>query len=611
MRLRFATPPSIVGLLLTTSLASGCYTGVDLDPHGDPGDSSDGDDDGDGDGDGLSSDAFECDPSLAPPGVPLRRLTKVQYDNTVRDLLRWALPDDGDAVADLLAEQVAAVPDDARRAPEGVQHGGFSRLDQSVHQEHINATYEVGRVAGAALTSSPARLQTVVGACATDGEVSNDDACVDGFIRRFGGRALRRPVTDEELAFYREVWDGEGTTEGMEPQAFADVITVMMASPQFLYLLEHGQTPVETQPGVFVLSAHELASRLSYHLWQTMPDETLWEAASSGALLDDEVYEAQVDRLFADPRARASMAEFYRQWLWLDDLPAMDALVGDPLFDAFLGDFAPGPDTHEHMADEALAMLAYYTFDTPGTLADVMLSERSFARHEDVAELYGVEPWSSGEPPTLPSGERVGLLARAALTASGTANTRPIMKGVLLRTALLCQSIPPPPDNANAMPPAPSAQMSTREVVEQLTEQEGSACAGCHATLINPLGFASEGYDALGRARDEQVLYDAEGRVTGTRPIDTRSVPQLLPGDDTPSEGVADLARQMLDSGQLQACFARQYVRFTHGRTEDSTRDGCALEDLDARLLTDAPLAEVLRTIALRPEFKQRLIERD
>ncbi len=589
-------------------LLGGCYQGVGAFESADPA----GDEEPEGSEDDVTRDPAQAQCTETDVGeTPLRRLTRSQYDNTVRDLMRWALPDEGDAVADLLAEPIAAVPEDARRAPEGVQHGGFSRLDQSVHQEHINATYEVGRAAGSALTSSPARLGTVVGACATDGDPSNDQACVDDFIRRFGGRALRRPLTDEELGFYREVFAGEGTTEGMEAQAFADVITVMMASPQFLYLLEHGQTPVETQPGVFVLSAHELASRLSYHLWQTMPDEALWEAADSGALLDDEVYRAQVDRLFADPRARAAMAEFYRQWLWLEDLPAMDALVGDPRFDAFLRDFAPGPDTHVHMADEALAMLAYYTFDTPGTLADVMLSERSFARHEDVAELYGVGRWEGGEPPTLPEGERVGLLARAALTASGTADTRPIMKGVFARTALLCQPIPPPPDNANAMPPAPSAQMSTREVVEQLTEQEGSACAGCHSTLINPLGFASEGFDALGRARSEQILYAEDGSVTGTRPIDTRSVPQLLPGDDTPSEGVEDLARQMLDSGQLQACFARQYLRFTHGRSEDEARDGCALEELDGQLNADAPLAEVLRTIALRPEFKHRVIDED
>ncbi|MEX1368071.1 MAG: DUF1592 domain-containing protein [Nannocystaceae bacterium] len=559
--------------------------------------------------DGEPSDAFECDPSLVPDEVPLRRLSKLQYANTVHDLLRFALPAEADAIAQAVAPRIDAVPDDARRAPPGINHGGFSRLDQDVHQEHINAGYEVGRAVARELTEDPARLQAVVGSCATDGDPSNDTACVDDFIRRFGARAMRHPLSDDELASYREVFAGGGVTQGTEPEAFADVITVMLASPQMLYMVESGQDPVEGLPDVYTLGPYELASRLSYHLWQTMPDEALLAAADSGELLTDEGYQAQVDRMFDDPRTRQATAELYRQWLWLDDLPPMDALVGDPRFDAFAGDFEPGPLTHEHMVDEVLAMLEHYTFDADGTLDDVMLSDRSFARHDDVAQLYGVPAWDGGEPPTLSDGERVGLLARAALTATGTANTRPIMKGVFIRTALLCQAIPPPPDNANAMPPASDPSMSTREVVEQLTEQPGSACASCHAGLINPLGFATESFDALGRFRTEQVLFDDDGNVTGQRPVDTRSVPQIVPGDTTPSTGVADLAQQVVDSGQLQSCFARQYLRFTFGRPENDQLDGCALQDLSTRLEAGAPLAEVLRAIALRPEFKRRRID--
>jgi hypothetical protein len=599
--------------LLLAVLASGCYLGRHDGPfgEGETADEGGSDESGGSEGgdDGTAPGGFECDPTLVPESLPLRRLTKAQYDNTVRDLVRWALPAEGDAVALAIAPLVAAVPDDARMAAAGIHHGGFSRLDQSVHQEHIDATYDVGKAVGEALTSSPARLGVVVGDCAINGDTGDDAACVDAFIDRFGARAHRRPLTAEEHAFYRGVFEADGMTVGMEPAAFADVIAVMLASPWLLYMIEHGDAAIDERPGAFTLAPYELASRLSYHFWQSAPDEELMAAAESGALATDEGYEAQVDRLFADPRTRAAMAEFYREWLWLDDLPPMDALVGNPRFDAFAGDFAPEPDTHEHMVQEVLAMLEHYTFETDGTLADAMLSERSFATTEDLAELYGVEPWTGGEPPALPPGQRVGLLSRAALVASGTANTRPIMKGVFIRTALLCQSIPPPPDNANAMPPAPSDDQSTREVIEQLTEQPGSACAGCHQTLINPLGYATESFDALGRYRTEQALFDDAGARTGTRPVDTRSIPQVVPGDQTPSEGVGDLAQLMLDSGTLQQCVARQYLRFSLGRPEDTDIDGCALQDLSLRLQEGAPLAEVLRAIALRPEFKQRVID--
>jgi hypothetical protein len=597
--------------LLLAALATGCYSGRHDGPLGEAESEGSGgaESGGSESGDGPVPDGFECDPTLVPDELPLRRLTKVQYQNTIGDLVRWALPQEADAVIEAVAPLVDAVPDDAREAPAGIHHGGFSRLDQSVHQEHIDATYDVGKAVGDALTASPARISAVVGDCAVDDDTSNDAACIDAFIDRFGRRAHRRALSPEEHAFYRGVFEADGVTAGMEPAAFADVIAVMLASPQLLYAIEHGDAAVDDRPDTFVLAPHELASRLSYHFWQTMPDEELLAAAESGALATEAGYTEQVDRLFTDSRTRAAMAEFYREWLWLDDLPPMDALVGTPRFDAFAGDFSPEPDTHEHMVQEVLAMLEHYTFDVDGSLADVMLSERSFATTEDVAELYGVAPWTGGEPPALPEGQRVGLLSRAALVATGTANTRPIMKGVFIRTSMLCQSIPPPPANANAMPPAPSEDATTREVVEELTEQPGSACAGCHANLINPLGFATESFDALGRFRSEQVLFDDAGTPTGTRPVDTRSIPQVGPGDTTPSTGVGDLAQLMLDGGQLQTCVARQYLRFSLGRPENTERDGCTLQDLSVRLHDGAPLAEVLRAIALRPEFKQRVID--
>lgn len=597
---------------LLAALAGGCYVGRnDLPPGADDpnGPGNDGGDGADGADDDPAPSEFECDPSLVPEELPLRRLTKVQYENTVRDLLRWAVPADAEAIVQEVAPLLAAVPDDARMTPPGMKHGGFSRLDQSVHQEHIDTTYAVSRAVGDALTRDTARLAAAAGECAVDGDATNDEACVSDFITRWGLRTYRRPLTADEIDSYREVFDGDGATQGMEPVAFADVLAVMLASPHMLYLVEHGEAPVEGRADTYALSPYELASRLSYHFWQTAPDDELLAAAADGSLASAEGYTAQVDRLFADARTRASMAEFYRQWLWLDDLPPMDALVGNPRFDAFAGDFTPGPDTHEHMVDEVLAMLEHYTFDVDGTVADMMLSERSFATADDVAELYGVAPWTGGEPPELPPGQRVGLLSRAALLASGTSNTRPIMKGVFIRTALLCQTIPPPPNNANAMPPAPDPNMSTREVVEQLTEQPDSACAGCHQALINPLGFATESFDALGRFRSEQVLFDDAGEPTISRPIDTQSIPQVIPGEDTPSTGVGDLAQQMLDSGVLQACVARQYLRFSRGRLEDLALDGCALDDLTTRLQAGAPLAEVLRAVALRDEFKQRVID--
>lgn len=612
---RRPTPAALPVLLLAA--ASGCYSGLDANNPGASGDGDTGsgatDSATDGEptgGDGPAGSAFTCDPDALVPELPLRRLSKLQYATTIADLVRVAAPaSDVDAILTEVDPLLATIPDDARETIAGETHGGFRRLDQTVHQEHVNASYDVAVTVAAELVATESRRAALVGACATDGDPANDDACLDDFITRFGARVMRRSIEPDELAFYRGVYDGDGAAEGMDPEAFADVIAVMLVSPQFLYFVEHGDAPVADTADRYWLSGHEIATRLSYHFWQTMPDDELVAAAESGALLTDEGYAAQVDRLLADPRTEVTFGEFYREWLWLDDLAPMDALVGTALFDAIRGDFEPGPDTTDNMVAEVVDMATWTTFAQGGGFEELFLSNRSFAKTEDVAALYGVTPWAGGEPPVLDDPARVGLLTRAALVASGGNNTRPIMKGVFLRKGLLCEPVPPPPNNAAGNPPELSDEMTTREVVEELTEQPDSGCAGCHASLINPLGFATENFDSLGRTRTEQTLFDAQGNVVGAKAIDTSSVPQVVAGDMTVSAGAAELAALMLDSGKPQACLARNLVRFTLARPEDVMGDGCMLDEAATRLAEGVPLVEVIRAVALRPEFRQRRFE--
>src|SRR5690606_34616289 len=159
--------------------------------------------------------------------------------------------------------------------------------------------------------------------------------------------------------------------------------------------------------------------------------------------------------------------------------------------------------------------------------------------------------------PLLPAGERPGLLTRAWFLASGSASTRPILRGVFVRRNLLCDELAPPPSNVVAVPPGLRADQTTREVIEELTEQPGTSCASCHATLINPLGFVFEGFDALGRVQQEQRLFD-DGTQVGALPIDTTAVPRVTAEDERVVEGPAGLSQIMLESGKLEACLARQ-----------------------------------------------------
>jgi hypothetical protein len=357
---------------------------------------------------------------------------------------------------------------------------------------------------------------------------------------------------------------------------------------------------------VYRLDAWELAARLSYQFWGTMPDYALRDAASSGKLLTDDGYLSEVDRLVSDPRATTTMRAFFEQWLWpLLELPPLDSRVADPVYRAFAGTNLPGPALRNHMIADVLDAAVWVT-SHDGTLTDLFMNRLSFARDPDLASIYGVPIWNgTGDPPTLPA-SRVGLLTRAAFLSTGTVNSRPIMKGVFIRSTLLCDTLPPPPGDAANTPLLLMGNHTTREVIESITEVPGSACAACHRSLINPLGFASENFDGLGRERAQQVFYDATGAVAGNKAIDTTSTPFVTAGDPAVSHGMGELTPLILNSGKVSKCVAKRFFRFTFRRIESELDEGTI--DALTQLVTDGKLVDLFKGVALRPEFKQRVI---
>jgi hypothetical protein len=261
------------------------------------------------------------------------------------------------------------------------------------------------------------------------------------------------------------------------------------------------------------------------------------------------------------------------------------------------------------MIDDVVGMLGYYTWTAPSAIGSLFTSDLSFARDARLARLYGVAAWNgTGAPPALPAGQRAGLLTRALFLSTGTANTRPIMKGVFLRQTVLCDTIPPPPPGANAKPPELGPGMTTRESVEAITEMPGTICASCHSSVINPLGFATEGFDALGRFRTAQRLFDAAGAETGTKAVNTTAVPQVVIGDRTMISTPAELMSLIAASGKAEACIARNFFRYTYGRWE-GTADGCALEDGRKALANGGSLRDLAAAVVKSAQFKRRTFQ--
>jgi hypothetical protein len=576
-------PVKLGGLVAAAALVGGgCFGNIGGDgPGGDPGPDANG---------------FSCDETLGPTPTPLRRLSRAQYLNALHALTASFF--DG-ATSDTI---VAALENDVLRMPPDSTLDDYATQDQQVSQAHTDGYWYIANALARQLTLSSERLTILAGGCATDADGANDAGCVADFVARFGRLALRRPLEDDEVEFY--AGDAYRDTASVTPESFAERITLLLQAPQFVFRIEDGAEASPDDGNLFPLTAHELAARLALHFWHSLPDAELLEAADSGALASEEGYAAQVERLYRDPRSRSAIGALLRGWLDLDDLPSFEGLAERTDFAAFAGSVVADDTLRAAMQQEILDLFDHYAFDVDGSFDDVLTSRLSFAKDPALAAIYGVEATSGGDPPAFPDADRAGLLGRAALLMVASTRTHPILKGVFVRRRILCDELPDPPANAGLEQPTPADLMTAREWAEAKTQQAGTQCATCHSN-INPLGFVIEGFDALGRARGEERIYDADGTVLATFPVDTRASVEVVANQPRDLDGLVALNGAIVESGKAHACMARHYFRYTWGRMEDPEADGCQLRQ-SRDLLAQGRLSEVLKAIALHPSFKLR-----
>ncbi|MCC6624392.1 MAG: DUF1592 domain-containing protein [Deltaproteobacteria bacterium] len=414
-------------------------------------------------------------------------------------------------------------------------------------------------------------------------------ACADALIEALAPRAFRRPVTAAERQRLGALHADALAEGGTFAEATSLVLRAILASPKTLYLVEGG-APIEGAPRRFALDDHALAARLSYALCESPPDDALRARADAGELADPTILRAEARRLLDLPCARATLARFYRQWLWLDRLPST---AKDPaVFPTFT------TATSESLLREADRFFEVATFEERQGFAALHTTRRTFV-DALAAELYGVTPTGAPDESglvevTLPP-ERAGLLTLGGVLAvtSKFSQTSPVIRGVWVLEQILCEELPSPPQSVDTTPPPLDPSATTRE--RWAAHSESEACRPCHEQ-IDPIGFLFESFDATGRYRTHE----------GALPIDSHGAVPALGAAGGDLDGVASLAAVVATSERATSCLARQWLRFTLGRLEE-VPDAASLAEVARALADGESLVDALVALVGTSAFRERV----
>jgi hypothetical protein len=458
----------------------------------------------------------------------LRRLTHSQYNHTVRDLLG-----DLSRVAD-------------RFPPEDFVHG-FK--NQAQVQNIPPVMVEMYAAAAEKLAENAFRTGNGQGLIPCLPSSATDERCRAEFVRQFGMKAFRRPLSDAEASRYEALFDRQARSTGEFSRGAQIVVEAMLQSPKFLFHQERGPSGEHR--------AYEMASRLSYFLWDTMPDEQLFRDAADGGLLMPDGLERAARRMLADPRARQALDEFFTQWLRLDRV--LGAVKDSRQYPEFT------PELAATMVEETRRLLAELVWNDRNFM-DAFRADYGYLNSE-LAALYGVPaPATAFDRVAFPAESgRAGILGQAAFLASTgkPAETSPTARGIFVREHLLCQQVPNPPPGVNANLPEHD-NVNPRTLRQRLAEHVSNpACASCHK-FIDPIGLGLEAFDTIGRKRDKEVVGSRTERVE--LEIDSCGCISGIP--DSNFSSPRELGQILAKDPGCQRCVVKQLFRYAFGRLE-------------------------------------------
>lgn len=508
--------------------------------------------------------------------VGLRRLTHSQYNNTVRDLLGdYSRPADRFPPEDF----VGGFKNQTRT--QGIPPVLEDAYSTAAERMALNA-FRAGDVNGL-VPCTPASVR--------------DSQCREQFVRAFGERAFRRPLTSAEVRRYTDLFAAEAAKTGKFLEGARVVVEAMLQSPKFLFHVTAGEGGTQRD--------YAIANRLSYFLWDTMPDRALLDTAAKGELRTPGGLERVARAMLQDTRARQAADEFFGQWLRFDRM--LTAAKDDGRYPSFTSELAA------MMVQETRMLLGHLVWNDLNFM-DALTADYSFI-NADLARLYGL-PEPAGEfervkfPASLP---RAGILGQATFLASttGPVETSPTARGLFVREHLLCQVVPNPPPGVNTNLPEPTSADAVRAKRERLVQHvENAACSSCHR-LMDPIGFGLENYDAVGAWRDTEIVDVPSGfgeaRRTKAVNVDITATGEIAGLANSTFSDARALGRVLASSPLCQDCVVKQVFRYAFGRPETPADRLTMTRVAEAFRNSGFKFKEILISLVRSPQFLEGL----
>lgn len=497
-----------------------------------------------------------ADAEGAPAGRAMRLLTRREYQNTINDIFGF----DMDLTVNF--------------SPEGRDHGFTNNADiAQVTARDLDNYYSAASRVTARIQQNldSGKIREVVGC-------KDNFVCMEKFVRGFGERLFRRPLSEAEveeyLSFFTAFLPAGANRETyynhsqLYPEAIGAGVPALLMSPHFLYRRELGQK----EGDVYRLDNYEMASLISYTFTGSSPDDALMQAANEGKLQTKAEFKAQAERLLATERGKTQMAHFAVEW-WDSGLE----LIGSKNPDFYANYDA---DVIQAMVGEMEAFFKHVVFESTGKFEELYQPGYTLLNNR-LSEFYGIGSGLGDNFSKVTTEQRGGILSFGAIMASkaSTEESSPVKRGVFVREQLMCDPLPPLPRDVNI--PNPDLD-PTKPMRERFTEHSANDnCWACHK-FFDDIGFAMEIYDASGKFRDREIMYDWDSKAI-LRELDIITDGKVISVDGNDEHFFDDLdglSSILASSNSAKSCMSTQYYRYVMGYSL-SEADQCAIKNLN------------------------------